>query len=164
MTAVTAARILTVYAPTITPDPPAWTESAVCQSVDPELFFPQKGGSVRAAKRVCAVCPVRADCLADALAHGERFGVWGGLSDRERLRLRLHGKPPTPAFQIRHGTESGYYAHRRRHEPPCEGCRVAASKANGERKNRRRGETLNVIAAAEACGVDVAPVRDTVPA
>jgi len=60
----------------------------LCAQTDPEVFFPEKGGSVREAKAVCAGCPVRAQCLEHALAHDERFGVWGGLSERERRRLK----------------------------------------------------------------------------
>jgi WhiB family redox-sensing transcriptional regulator len=63
---------------------------AACRrpGVDPDAFYPDKGGSTRAAKAVCAGCPVTADCLEYALTAGERWGVWGGLSERERRRLR----------------------------------------------------------------------------
>jgi len=67
---------------------PGWWFAGLCAQTDPELFFPEKGGSVREAKAVCAGCPVRAQCLEHALAHDERFGVWGGLSERERRRLK----------------------------------------------------------------------------
>ncbi|MEU7074697.1 WhiB family transcriptional regulator [Streptomyces narbonensis] len=64
------------------------SEQAICGQVDPELFFPEKGGSVKEPKEVCAVCPVRVQCLNWALTNDVRHGVWGGLSDRERTRLR----------------------------------------------------------------------------
>jgi WhiB family transcriptional regulator, redox-sensing transcriptional regulator len=67
---------------------PDWQERALCAQTDPEAFFPEKGGSTREAKRICAGCEVRAECLEYALAHDERFGIWGGLSERERRRLR----------------------------------------------------------------------------
>jgi len=67
---------------------PGWWFAGLCAQTDPELFFPEKGGSVREAKAVCTGCPVRAQCLAHALAHDERFGVWGGTSERERRRLK----------------------------------------------------------------------------
>jgi WhiB family redox-sensing transcriptional regulator len=63
--------------------------NGLCAETDPELFFPEKGGSTAAAKALCEKCAIRADCLDYALAHGERFGIWGGLSERERRRLRL---------------------------------------------------------------------------
>ncbi|HEX7354320.1 MAG TPA: WhiB family transcriptional regulator [Mycobacteriales bacterium] len=66
----------------------AWQERALCAQTDPESFFPEKGGSTREAKRVCTSCEVSAECLEYALAHDERFGIWGGLSERERRRLR----------------------------------------------------------------------------
>ncbi|GAA1876247.1 hypothetical protein GCM10009836_67010 [Pseudonocardia ailaonensis] len=65
-----------------------WQERALCAQTDPEAFFPEKGGSTREAKRICAGCEVRAECLEYALAQDERFGIWGGLSERERRRLR----------------------------------------------------------------------------
>jgi WhiB family transcriptional regulator, redox-sensing transcriptional regulator len=66
----------------------SWQEWALCAQTDPEAFFPEKGGSTREAKKVCLSCDVRAECLDYALAHDERFGIWGGLSERERRRLR----------------------------------------------------------------------------
>lgn len=69
------------------PQPPDWTELAACQYVGDDFWFPEKGGSVREAKRVCRACPVRTPCLDYALGNGERFGVWGGMSERERRRL-----------------------------------------------------------------------------
>lgn len=77
-----------------------WMGEAVCASADPEAWFPPKGSSTREAKRVCrgqrgyAACPVRQRCLEYALAHDERFGVWGGLSEGERGKLR---KKPAPS-------------------------------------------------------------------
>ena len=65
-----------------------WQESANCLGVDPDLFFPERGASTREAKGVCKGCEVRGDCLEYALAHGEKFGIWGGLSERERRRVR----------------------------------------------------------------------------
>ena len=66
----------------------AWQERALCAQTDPEAFFPEKGGSTREAKRVCMACEVRAECLEYALANDERFGIWGGLSERERRRVK----------------------------------------------------------------------------
>jgi WhiB family transcriptional regulator, redox-sensing transcriptional regulator len=65
-----------------------WQERALCAQTDPEAFFPEKGGSTREAKRVCRSCEVRAECLEYALENDERFGIWGGLSERERRRIK----------------------------------------------------------------------------
>jgi len=66
-----------------------WQELALCAETDPEEFFPDKGGTTRAAKRVCLACTVTGECLEYALANDEHFGVWGGLSYRERRKVKL---------------------------------------------------------------------------
>ena len=65
-----------------------WQERALCAQTDPEAFFPEKGGSTREAKKVCVSCEVRVECLDYALENDERFGIWGGLSERERRKLK----------------------------------------------------------------------------
>ena len=65
-----------------------WQDRALCSQTDPEAFFPEKGGSTREAKRICLGCEVKDACLEYALANDERFGIWGGLSERERRRLK----------------------------------------------------------------------------
>jgi WhiB family transcriptional regulator, redox-sensing transcriptional regulator len=65
-----------------------WMDQARCAETDPESFFPEKGGSTRQAKVVCQGCEVRAECAAYAMAHDERFGIWGGLSEMDRRRIR----------------------------------------------------------------------------
>lgn len=66
----------------------SWQAFANCLGVDPDLFFPERGASTKEAKQVCQSCVVREDCLEYALANGEKFGIWGGLSERERRRIR----------------------------------------------------------------------------
>ena len=65
-----------------------WQTRANCMGVDPDLFFPERGASTREAKEVCRGCVVKDECLEYTLANGEKFGIWGGLSERERRRLR----------------------------------------------------------------------------
>ena len=67
---------------------PEWMSWSNCRFTDPEVFFPEKGGSTIEAKRICARCPVEIECLEYALVNDERFGVWGGTSERTRLKLR----------------------------------------------------------------------------
>ena len=69
-------------------DEQGWQLYANCLGVDPDLFFPERGASTKEAKSVCKGCVVREDCLEYALANGEKFGIWGGLSERERRRIR----------------------------------------------------------------------------
>ena len=78
-------------------DDQEWADRALCAQTDPEAFFPEKGGSTREAKKVCARCPVQTDCLNYAIEHKERFGIWGGLSERERRKLT----PKLPAVGSR---------------------------------------------------------------
>jgi WhiB family redox-sensing transcriptional regulator len=67
---------------------PEWRELALCAETDPDAFFPEKGGSTREAKRICSRCSVKTECLEFALGSGERFGIYGGLSERERRKLQ----------------------------------------------------------------------------
>ena len=74
--------------PTADDDALAWQADSLCAQTDPEAFFPEKGGSTRDAKKICSTCEVRSSCLEYALENDERFGIWGGLSERERRKLR----------------------------------------------------------------------------
>lgn len=65
-----------------------WALDAACRGMDPELWFAERGDSTREAKEVCRTCPVRLECREYAMTNGEKWGVWGGLSERERRRMR----------------------------------------------------------------------------
>jgi WhiB family redox-sensing transcriptional regulator len=65
-----------------------WMSEAACQGVDSDLFFPERGDDLSGAKAVCRQCPVREDCLEHALVNREHYGIWGGMSERERKRIR----------------------------------------------------------------------------
>ena len=74
-------------------DADAWRNRAACRDTSPELFFPIGTTGVAldqidAAKRVCGQCPVAGECLEFALATNQEAGVWGGLTEEERRRLR----------------------------------------------------------------------------
>jgi WhiB family redox-sensing transcriptional regulator len=71
-------------------DVPEWQAEAACIDAPAGLFFSARGenAKVRQAKQICAVCPVADECLEYALANGEKFGTWGGKSERERRRIR----------------------------------------------------------------------------
>jgi WhiB family redox-sensing transcriptional regulator len=118
-----------------------WILLAECQYTDPEAFFPDKGGSVREAKRVCRSCVVRAECLEYALENDERFGVWGGLSERERNGPppRISGRPPAhrPGF-------CGNDLHLMDDANTLPGNRCRACKRAGEHRRRdaRAGKDL----------------------
>lgn len=66
----------------------SWQDDSSCRGADADLFFPERGASTRKAKSICAACGVRVECLEYALKHAEKFGIWGGLSERERRKIR----------------------------------------------------------------------------
>ena len=84
----TVAPVLPLFGQVVDDTLMGWQERALCAQTDPEAFFPEKGGSTREAKKVCTGCEVRSECLEYALEHDERFGIWGGLSERERRKLK----------------------------------------------------------------------------
>jgi WhiB family redox-sensing transcriptional regulator len=112
-----------------------WRRAANCLGVDPELFFPERGELTETAKAVCHACTVRLECLDYAIVNSEKFGIWGGLSERERRRIRstrrqaavARGERPALRLVTRfeHGTNSGYSRHKREGSAPCDDCREA---------------------------------------
>jgi WhiB family redox-sensing transcriptional regulator len=66
----------------------SWQDLANCRGADADLFFPERGASTRAAKSICRECQVRPECLEFAIVSSEKFGIWGGLSERERRKIR----------------------------------------------------------------------------
>ncbi|WP_058234602.1 WhiB family transcriptional regulator [Devriesea agamarum] len=63
-----------------------WTAHGACSNLDPDGFFVQ-GADQQRVKALCGPCPVRTQCLADALQNRIEFGVWGGMTERERRRM-----------------------------------------------------------------------------
>ena len=66
----------------------SWTDEDNCKGQDADLFFPERGASTRKAKAVCRACIVQVDCLEYAVENSEKFGIWGGLSERERRKVK----------------------------------------------------------------------------
>lgn len=66
----------------------SWRAESACRGADPNVFFPNTEEEARPAKAICAACPVRERCLDYALATRQDDGVWGGLTEVERRRLR----------------------------------------------------------------------------
>lgn len=121
----------------------AWQDEARCVGTDPDAFFPDKGGSTRDVKRICNgpadgsdPCPVRAQCLEDAIVNDERFGVFGGLAERER-RAISRARPTQQRREQEiapHGTEARARWDRRHKIQPCQRCADAEALARAERK------------------------------
>jgi len=66
----------------------SWIQDANCTSTDPELFFSEDSYAVKSARKICEECPVKAQCLNDAIERDDQFGMRGGLTARERETLR----------------------------------------------------------------------------
>ena len=76
----------------------AWRRQGKCRKIDPEVFYPPDGLGVAQAQAICATCPVVDACAEWGIAH-EEYGVWGGLSERQRRRIRRQRRirrPPNP--------------------------------------------------------------------
>lgn len=84
-------RGLIVEAP-VAPVDTAWMDRAACRGCDPNLWFPERGEDTSLAKAVCASCPVAERCLDYALALGEKNGIWGGVAERQRRRMRRENR------------------------------------------------------------------------
>lgn len=113
-------------------DVPHWMAAAACIDHDPELFFPEQGGTTRPAKAICDLCPVKAECLDYALRWRIKFGVWGGATTFERSKMR---KPPQIVVMPEHGTTARYARGCK-----CAGCMAANRLAGREREERYRAK------------------------
>ena len=93
-----------------------WTVVAACRGMDPDELFVQ-GAAQNRAKTVCSGCPVRTECLADALDNRVEYGVWGGMTERERRAL-LRRRPEVRSW--RQFLESAKEKYERAGEVVCE--------------------------------------------
>jgi len=121
-------------------------KGALCAKADPtdDPWHPdERGNSKRLrqkteyAKQICAECPKLEPCRDWAVSHPDEIGIWGGLTERERIQIRTSGKI-TPRQEIEHGTEPGYDAERRQGLKTCAACRKASAEARQKRLARRR--------------------------
>lgn len=70
------------------PSPPdMWQDRSACYGIDPNVFFPISEEEAGPALAFCNACTIRAECLSWALKNGERYGVWGGLTEQQRRRI-----------------------------------------------------------------------------
>ena len=115
------ARFLRVVIPEGDAD---WRVRALCAEADPDEWFPEKGGSSRKAKAICAGCPSRLPCLEYALENNEGYGIWGGLSEQERHRL-APARPRMCHNELHEMTERNTYTYPNGVKT-CRGCREAA--------------------------------------
>lgn len=126
--------------PNTLPNALAWAEDAACKGFDLDLFFSDAARNVQEAKQVCGRCPVREECLDEALRaeDGSRYGISGGLTAEERTELV--GRPKTGRKPADCGTRSAYQRHVKKGEPIDDACRAA--KLEGDRRYRSTGSTV----------------------
>jgi WhiB family redox-sensing transcriptional regulator len=87
-----------------------WAARAACRVTDPDTLFVQ-GAAQNRAKAVCLGCPVRTECLADALDNNIEFGVWGGMTERERRALLRRRPDVTSWRQLLESARQNYEQH-----------------------------------------------------
>ena len=167
---------------------PPWKAEAACTPDQADLFFPERGEDADEAKRICAGCTVRRECLIYALANNERHGIWGGTSRRERRKLTVAAitnkpLPPVRYFTdvivarrarplppINHGTYGGHQAHRRRGEEACDACKAAGAaywqnrKAMSVPAEITHGTTAGYRAHLRRCEIACDPCREAMRA
>ena len=119
-----------------------WIDAAACAKPGmPDVWFPGSGPTgeraARAAKRICATCPVRQECLQHALTWRESAGVWGGMTETERQR-HPENRPRRRGEPAPSGTESGYRRHLKNGEPACGACRMRMRLLVAERRRKRQ--------------------------
>jgi WhiB family redox-sensing transcriptional regulator len=115
-----------------------WQDFARCAEVDPEIFFPEKGQSVNDPSKICRGCEVRTPCLEYALEKGERYGFWGGMSERERRRILRQREEAQGEPQLGE--------RRPERAPKSPKRRVTVSDLETIRARREDGDNLTVIA------------------
>jgi len=91
----------------IQPSTYEWQSDSACRTEDPSLFFTEIGQTSAPAKAICSGCPVAFECLLDSLIHGDRFGIFGGLTERERREVKRYwaaaqksGSSPEEALEV----------------------------------------------------------------
>ena len=119
-------------------DKSSWWQRAACKGVDAAIFFPPRGANNRSnwAKQICNTCPVLNQCRAYALSNGERFGIWGGLSERERRLIRA-----ARGIIDRKCPDCGIWYERTRRGIYCDDCNTP--QAHRRRNTRRQQEARN---------------------
>lgn len=131
----------------------SWRELALCQHVSQASFFPEAGENVHEARRICALCPVKEPCLSFALDNAVEYGVWGGLTVKERLNLQaakphqckkghvIEGDNAKPYTAVRNGLTLTLYR--------CRSCHRAAD----QHYDRRRSScTHGFVSGCQECG------------
>lgn len=89
-------------------DNPDWQKAGACHGKGTDLWFPPRGtptAKILEAKRICSDCPIKQQCLDYALWHGDRAGIWGGKTEKERRNLKMLSNTPRPTRRKRITTQ-----------------------------------------------------------
>lgn len=132
-----------------------WAEKAACIGIPTDMFFLEleEGATdeekadyrdtVKSVKKICAGCPVKAECLDAALENDERAGIWGGKTPQQRIRMRRIANRAASIAEVSsqidmHGTERSYQAHLRLGSRPCPECRRAHARHIADVRARKK--------------------------
>ncbi|WIV59038.1 WhiB family transcriptional regulator [Amycolatopsis nalaikhensis] len=120
---------------------PSWRERATCRGRLDLDFIDPADEQIDQCRAVCAECPVRELCLAEALTSGEAWGIWGGLDADERAAVAEQSGHPAPTVRPAHGTNARYAKHRCR----CAACTAAHAEYERERRARLRARKRGTV-------------------
>jgi WhiB family redox-sensing transcriptional regulator len=126
-----------------------WRADAACRGMGADVFLPGPGqnSAVAAAKAICNRCPVKSECLTEALTDPDNSGIWAATSQRQRKAIRAEsGAPRKRPKPIQHGTRGGHETHARRGEPSCTPCRLAYNAHHAAQQTRRRALARTITA------------------
>jgi len=115
-----------------------WTDRALCAEISGDFFYPEKGDGVAAAKAVCRSCEVRLPCLEYALEIGDREGIFGGFTERTRLKIARDHRAGKPLEDIIAEDDAEYYARLEK----SAGLAKAAARRHRARKQTRYAEAV----------------------
>jgi len=125
-----------------------WVGQAACRGIAASVFFTERGEMTAPAKAICAACPVTAECLDYALRTKQKFGIWGGKSERERRTMRRD-----LGYSVR--VPNGRYAEVARIARHCVGTNVAAADAVAELMGVDRPAASMLISRARRAGHEI---------
>lgn len=126
-----------------------WMRDAACKGSNPDLFFPTTGEDPRPAQRICATCPVKEQCADYGI--GEEMGIYGGLTGKQRERLRRqHEFKRMKPLRRQHGTLAGFYQHAHLGEKACRACRDVY-RANKNPEQRPLAELTDSLITCHRC-------------
>jgi len=117
-----------------------WQNRGACRNEHPDIFFVQPYESADEARTVCARCPVKQECGDYAIATNQRYGVWGGMTRRERVKVANTGQDPRNILMMRHCLvcSTSFMPKHRLQFYCCGTCRVRANEAKRTTTHKKK--------------------------